>query len=219
MVCCIDGSASRITRYWLDWVKMVETMRWPKLSYSALSTVAGVMPKRAAVARSMVICAASPLCCMSLATSVICGTCCSRVHQLGHPRGEVGGVRILQHELVLRGADRGVDRQILHRLHEQGDAGHVARLVLQAADDRAGASGCGRRAACRLMRKRPAFSVVLLPSTPMNEDRLTTSGSFRIAAASRSLPPRHRAERDGLRAPARCPGSRRCPAPGRSPWG
>ena len=24
------GSASRITRYWLDWVKMVEMMRWPK---------------------------------------------------------------------------------------------------------------------------------------------------------------------------------------------
>ena len=29
---CSAGSASRITRYWLDWVKMVETMRWPKAS-------------------------------------------------------------------------------------------------------------------------------------------------------------------------------------------
>ena len=29
---CRAGSASRMTRYWLDWVKMVETMRWPKAS-------------------------------------------------------------------------------------------------------------------------------------------------------------------------------------------
>src|SRR5580698_2030277 len=28
-LCCSEGSASRITRYWFDWVKMVETMRWP----------------------------------------------------------------------------------------------------------------------------------------------------------------------------------------------
>src|ERR1700722_6299843 len=27
--CCASGVASRITRYWLDWVKIVETMRWP----------------------------------------------------------------------------------------------------------------------------------------------------------------------------------------------
>ncbi len=31
---------------------------------------------------------------------------------------------------------------------------------------------------------RPLLSVVLVPSTPMKEDRLSTSGSFRIAAAS-----------------------------------
>ena len=36
----------------------------------------------------------------------------------------------------------------------------------------------------RLIRKRPVLSVVLVPSTPMNDDRLTTSGSFRMAAAS-----------------------------------
>ena len=49
---CKVGSASKITRCWLDWVKMVEIMRWPKLSYSALSMVAEVTPKRAAVSRS-----------------------------------------------------------------------------------------------------------------------------------------------------------------------
>src|SRR5579859_4219286 len=30
--CCSEGSASRITRYWFAWVKMVDTMRWPKES-------------------------------------------------------------------------------------------------------------------------------------------------------------------------------------------
>src|ERR1700684_481104 len=29
---CRSLSASRMTRYWFDWVKMVETMRWPKAS-------------------------------------------------------------------------------------------------------------------------------------------------------------------------------------------
>ena len=31
---------------------------------------------------------------------------------------------------------------------------------------------------------RPLFGVMFVPSTPMNDDRLTTSGSFRITAAS-----------------------------------
>ena len=36
----------------------------------------------------------------------------------------------------------------------------------------------------RLIRKRPLLSVVLVPSTPMKEDRLSTSGSLRMTAAS-----------------------------------
>ncbi len=35
----------------------------------------------------------------------------------------------------------------------------------------------------RLIRKRPVLSVGFVPSTPMNDERLTTSGSFRIRAA------------------------------------
>ncbi len=31
---------------------------------------------------------------------------------------------------------------------------------------------------------RPLLSVVLVPSTPMNDDRLSTAGSFRITSAS-----------------------------------
>ncbi len=36
----------------------------------------------------------------------------------------------------------------------------------------------------RLIRNRPLFSVTLLPSTPMKDDRLVTAGSSRMAAAS-----------------------------------
>src|ERR1700675_1350189 len=35
----------------------------------------------------------------------------------------------------------------------------------------------------KLIRKRPLFNVVLVPSTPMKEDRLTTSGSLRTMSA------------------------------------
>ncbi len=36
----------------------------------------------------------------------------------------------------------------------------------------------------KLIRMRPLLSVVLVPSTPMKDDRLSTSGSFRMALAS-----------------------------------
>ena len=36
----------------------------------------------------------------------------------------------------------------------------------------------------RLIRMRPLLSVVLVPSTPMNEDRLSTAGSCRITCVS-----------------------------------
>ena len=41
-----------------------------------------------------------------------------------------------------------------------------------------------RASGFRLMRIRPLLSVTLVPSTPMNEDRLSTAGSCRITAAS-----------------------------------
>jgi hypothetical protein len=39
----------------------------------------------------------------------------------------------------------------------------------------------------RAMRRRPALSVMLVPSTPMNVDTLSTAGSSRIACARRRL--------------------------------
>ena len=47
------GATSSTTRYWLDWVKMVEIRRWPKALYSAASIPATVTPSRLAWARSI----------------------------------------------------------------------------------------------------------------------------------------------------------------------
>ena len=56
-------------------------------------------------------------------------------------------------------------------------------------------TGCSRRitsaalrsrsdSGLRLIENRPLFSVVFVPSTPMNDDRLATAGSRRITRAS-----------------------------------
>ena len=46
---------------------------------------------------------------------------------------------------------------------------------------------------------RPLFRVVLVPSTPMNDDKLSTAGSFRMTSAKRLLLLGHRGERNVLR--------------------
>ena len=51
----------------------------------------------------------------------------------------------------------------------------------------------------RLIRMRPLLSVVLVPSTPMNDDKLSTAGSFKITCGERLLPFGHRGERNVLR--------------------
>ncbi len=54
------------------------------------------------------------------------------LQQLWHPGREFRRVRVFEHELVLRAADRCVDRQILHRLHVERDAGDLGDLALRA---------------------------------------------------------------------------------------
>ena len=51
----------------------------------------------------------------------------------------------------------------------------------------------------RLMEMRPLFRVVLMPSAPMNEDRLSTAGSCRMILRQLLLLFRHGIEGDGLR--------------------
>ena len=42
---------------------------------------------------------------------------------------------------------------------------------------------CRFASGVRLMRMRPLLGVALVPSTPMNDDRLSTAGSLRITVA------------------------------------
>ena len=56
----------------------------------------------------------------------------SCVQQLGHELVERGAGRGLQHELILGAADHRIDGQVLHRLKIEGDARH-AMGVLQPA--------------------------------------------------------------------------------------
>jgi hypothetical protein len=57
------------------------------------------------------------------------------LHELGYFRQEIVVVGTFDDELVLRAADRGIDRDVLQRLHVQGDAEHIGGLLLQSADD------------------------------------------------------------------------------------
>ena len=71
-------------------------------------------------------------------------------------------------------------------------------------------SGCKRRmtslalilrssSGFRLIRMRPLFSVVLVPSIPINEDRLSTAGSFKMILPSCLLLVGHFRKGDRLR--------------------
>ena len=124
-----SGFTSSTTRYWLVCVKIVETSRWPKALYSALSITAGVMPKRLAVARSMSTYACRPPSCRSLATSVECGTGAAGRRACGTHVDNSCRIGVLDGELVLRAADAVLDRQVLHRLHVQRDAFDAGELA------------------------------------------------------------------------------------------
>ena len=63
----------------------------------------------------------------------------SRSTSLGAHSASSSMSRILERELILRAADAVLDRQVLHRLHVQRDAGDVGELRLQPADDVDGA--------------------------------------------------------------------------------
>src|ERR1700692_2226027 len=71
--CWYCGRASRTTWYWLSCVYIVLIWRWPKASYRVLSMVAGAIPRREAVIRSLISDTASPPVCWSVATSSSCG--------------------------------------------------------------------------------------------------------------------------------------------------
>ena len=89
--------------------------------------------------------------------------------------------------------------------------------------------GCSRRitslalilrssSGLRLIWMRPLLIVVFVPSMPMNDDRLSTAGSFEDDCPPAPAGARPSPERRSSATLRRRPGSRRCPARGRSPW-
>ena len=124
-----------MTRYWFDCVKIVETIRWPKASYSALSTVpdADAETRRAVAVDGDV---GGETVVFLIADHIReLGLLAKRREQLRRPCGQRRRVGAFQGELILRAADGVVESQVLHGLHVQRDAGDVGGLGLQPPDD------------------------------------------------------------------------------------
>ena len=124
-----------------------------------------------------------------------CARACARDHV-----GELDRVGVFERVLELRAADARVDLQVLHRLQVHGDAAYGREPRAQTLDDFVGARSAlaarfqGDRRAAR------CSSVGLVPSEPMNDDTVATSGSCRITSARSRCRERHLA---GRKCPAR----------------
>ena len=158
-------------------------MRWPNASYSALSMVAGVMPKREAVARSTTMSTARPSVFMSLVTAAKAGVCASRATSFG------------THSVNIAASGFSRKKWYCARLTVLSTVRSCTGCMERPMPGTLRISSCSRAMTpatsrprwslgLRLMSRRPAFSVVLAPSTPMKEDRLSTAGSCRIASAN-----------------------------------
>ena len=91
---------------------------------------------------------------------------------------------MLEAVLILRAADAILDREVLHRLHVERDAGEVRDAALQAPDDVARRRAWRSASGFRLICTRPLLGVTFVPSTPMNDEMLSTAGSFSSSATS-----------------------------------
>ena len=158
------------------------------------------MPRREAVSRSMTSSVSRPLILLSLATSVSVGSACAtRSTSWWVQVVELGRVGVFKRVLVLRAADAIVDGEVLQRLQVERDAVDLVQLGLQALDDLRGASRVRCVSGLRLIWMRPLLRVVLVPSMPMKEERLSTAGSLRMTSASFCWRSVMLAKRDGLR--------------------
>ena len=161
---------------------------------------------REAVTRSMTSCAGQSLRLLIGGHVAQFGNRFQFVDEFGGPEVQFVGIRIFQRVLILRAADAVFDRQILHRLHVQRDAVDLCQFRLQAAGSRRVALIFRVSSGFRLIRMRPLLSVVLVPSTPMKDERFSTAGSFRMTWASCLLPFGHGRKRNRLRRLAKFPG-------------
>ena len=140
------------------------------------------------------------------------------LHQPRHPGVEFGRVRVFKHEMVRSAADRGVDGQVLHRLHVKRDADDAGYFLLYAADD------LRRRELSLVVRleidQEPPGILRLIGA--VDADERTQAFNVRVAEdrldrAGFAVSPWPR--RKCFARPRRFPGSFRYPGPGRSPLG
>ncbi len=177
------GSASSTTRYWLAWVKMVEIWRWPKASYSASAMSAALMPRRAAAVRSISSQAWLPCSARSLATSSSCGCCCRCETSRGvhSASASMSGLDRLNWYWV-RLMRSSIDNSCTGCRYSAMPGTLATRWRRRSITSSAPAS----RSAFGLssISMRPVLRVELVPSTPMKDDRLATSGSSSTTSAS-----------------------------------
>ena len=79
---------------------------------------------------------------------------------------------IFESVLILRAADAILDRQVLHRLHVERDAVDLGQRRLQATHHSV-ASNLSLVERLQIDQNAPLLSVVLVPSTPINDERLS----------------------------------------------
>ena len=122
-----SGRASRITRYWLVSVKMVETMRWPKALYSASSIAGGGDATGARRCRGR--CRRRPPAPVAPASVTTLRTCGSLPQPLAPACAAHSSTVALSapssETRYCVGPALGVDGQVLRRLQVQRDAGHL----------------------------------------------------------------------------------------------
>ena len=97
-------------------------MRWPNASYSASSIAETLTPSRLAASRSMSGRPAGPRPAGRWRRPAGAAALQPR-DQLRHPLAQPVAVRVLEDELELRAAHAVLDREVLHRLQVDRDAG------------------------------------------------------------------------------------------------
>ena len=143
----------------------------------------GVIPNRAAVCRSIVICSTRPCRARSLDTSRNCRTSASRATRRGTQAsnrvwsGFSRKNRYWARPTVLSMV-RSCTGCMAMRMPASCRVSCCSRRMIAVASSRRWSRGRSE------ISIRPLFSVALVPSTPMNDDRSTTSRSRRIASAS-----------------------------------
>ncbi|MNM21823.1 hypothetical protein D3C81_321890 [compost metagenome] len=181
-VVTMPGCASRMTRYWLVSVKIVEMMRWPKALYSASSTVAVVTDMRAALSRSMATVTAAPVAPASVTTLRSCDF--SRMRTASLPAHSVT-VAVSAPSSETRYCV-GPDSASMVRSCV-GCRYRVTPATLATRPRRRSmmSSWLSLRERFRLISMLPVCSMVLLAaSTPTRELRVSTSGSSSSALAA-----------------------------------